>query len=370
MINPKDFYELLIEKTGCDFFAGVPDSALKYLCSYINDTSKNHFITANEGSAVSMAIGHHLATREIPFVYMQNSGIGNSLNPILSMASKEIYKIPMIIFVGWRGENRDKDEPQHLHQGKVMIPAFGAMELDYDIMPTNINSAGALIGQVVSRLKTDPKPYFIIIKPNTFEEYKSPIQEEDNNDELSREDVLKRLSPLKKSSFFIATTGFTGRELFESQQDASHNFLSIGGMGHVSSIALGVANSKPHKQIICLDGDGSLLMHMGNMAIAGQSKLKNFIHIVFNNGCHLSVGGQKTIAHDIDLVKMAQACGYKKTLMVKNQSQLDSLIENLPQLEGPVFTNLIINKNVKENLGRPMLTPKEMKNMFMEKLNE
>jgi phosphonopyruvate decarboxylase len=367
MINPKEFYDMLIKRAGHDFFAGIPDSTLKDFCSYIDDNSNNHFITANEGSAISMGIGHHLATGETPFIYMQNSGIGNSLNPVLSMASKEIYQIPMVIFVGWRGENAKKDEPQHLHQGKVMIPAFGAMDLDYDLMPTNIKSAEALMEKVIRNLKSQPRPYFIIIKSGTFSEYKSETKET-NNLSLTREEVIKKITQHSKDAFYLATTGFTGRELFEIQNDHSKSFLSIGGMGHVSSIALGVANSKKDQKVIALDGDGSLLMHMGNMAIAGQSKLQNFIHIVFNNGCHLSVGGQKSIAQDIDLTKMAKACGYK-TFEISKEDELQDFLTKLNDLKGPVFVNLLINRSSRADLGRPSQSPKEMKKIFMEKLN-
>jgi phosphonopyruvate decarboxylase len=368
MINPKDFYNLIVNKTGHDFFCGVPDSTLKYLCTYIDENSKNHFITANEGSAISMGIGHHLATGEVPFVYMQNSGIGNSLNPILSMASKEIYQIPMIIFVGWRGENRDKDEPQHKHQGKVMIPAFGAMEIDYDIMPTNLKSVETLIDQVLNKIKFEPKPYYIIIKPGTFEEY-TPLVKDEDPLSLSREFAINKIIKSNEDAYFLATTGFTGRELFELQDDHSKSFLSIGGMGHVSSIAMGIANSKKDKSIITLDGDGSLLMHMGNMAIAGQSNLKNFIHIVFNNGCHHSVGGQKTVAKEIDLIQISKACGYKKSIKVSNETELNLFVDQIPNLEGPIFCEILINKSMRSDLGRPTLSPKEIKKLFMEKLN-
>lgn len=368
MINPKDFYDLLIKRSGCDFFAGVPDSTIKHFCSYIDDNSENHFITANEGSAISMGIGHHLATGEAPFIYMQNSGIGNSLNPVLSMASKDIYQIPMIIFVGWRGENGEKDEPQHLHQGKVMIPAFGAMDLDYDIMPTSLESADALIGKVISKISVEPKPYYIIIKPGTFSEYKSE-KKIDSTLPLSREFSLKKITQMNKEAFYLATTGFTGRELFEMQVDHSKSFLSIGGMGHVSSIALGVANSKPDKTVITLDGDGSLLMHMGNMAIAGQSKLQNFIHIVFNNGRHLSVGGQKSIAQEIDLTKIAIACGYNKTFEISTELELNNFLTELNTITGPVFVNLLVNTDTRSDLGRPSLNPKQMKKLFMEQIN-
>ena len=303
MIEPKDFFNFLVEKTQTDFFAGVPDSTIKEFTSYIEDHSENHTIATSEGSAVSMAIGHYLATGKVPLLYMQNSGIGNALNPIISMASREIYQIPMIIFVGWRGENRDSDEPQHIHQGKVMIPSFGAMELDYDLMPTNINSAKALISTILSKLKADPKPYFVILKRKTFKPYKSSKNFNDNK--LVRYHIIKTLKD-NFDDFFVATTGFTARELFTVSNEHNKDFLSIGGMGHSASIAYGLAKSKKDKNFTILDGDGSLLMHMGVMASIGQSELSNLTHICFNNEAHLSVGAQKTLGKDVSFSKIAK----------------------------------------------------------------
>lgn len=367
MIEPKEFYDFLIEKTGTDFFSGVPDSTIKDFTSYISDHSSNHTIATSEGSAISMAIGHHLATGKVPMVYMQNSGIGNALNPILSMASREIYKIPMIIFVGWRGENRDSDEPQHIHQGKVMIPSFGAMELDYDLMPTSINSAKALISTVLSKLKADPKPYFIILKKRTFKPYKGEGSKVKNS--LIRYEVIKSLKE-NSDDFFIGTTGFTARELFTVSNNSQKDFLSIGGMGHCGSIALGLAKAKPNKNFTILDGDGSLLMHLGTMASLGFSNLENITHICFNNEAHQSVGAQKTLGDKVSFTKLAKLFGYKKSLLIENLDDFNHFLEEKENFPKPLFVEIKTSLDTLTDLKRPTLTPKEIKKQFMERLRD
>jgi phosphonopyruvate decarboxylase len=366
LLDPKDFFETLNNELDYSHFYGVPDSTLKYLCSYIDDHSENHLICANEGSAVSQGIGYHLATGRVPVVYMQNSGFGNTINPILSMASKEIYQIPMLILVGWRGEPGVKDEPQHLHQGKVLIPSLGAMELDYDILPTKIESARRLLKEATQKVRNESKPYFLIIKKGTFEPY---LKEKGESLGLNRIEVLKALTSEFDSAKYISSTGYISRELYqirkEKGQTHQNDFLSIGGMGHTSQIAMSYAKNSS-KQTICFDGDGSFLMHMGGITSISDIQDRPFIHIILNNGAHLSVGGQPTIAKNIDITAIAKACGYSQTMKVETMSELNEAILMIKNSSTPVLLNIIVSTDSFEDLVRPSESPKELKAQFMD----
>lgn len=365
MLNPKEFYDLLVEND-LEYFFGVPDSTLKYFCSYIDEYAQGHMICANEGNAIANAMGYHLATNKVPVVYMQNSGFGNALNPILSMASKEIYQIPMLIIVGWRGEPGIKDEPQHTHQGKVLLPSLGAMDLDYDILPTKIESAHKLMNQVLHKIRTESKPYFLIIKKGTFEEYFP--KEVSSCSQLNRLEVIKRILETFPHDKYIASTGFISRELYQlrEQMGQGHekDFLSIGSMGHTSQIAYAYAKHSG-KKVICLDGDGSFLMHMGGTTAIQHYQNDNIIHIVLNNGCHLSVGGQPTIAQNIKLEKIAKECGFAQSYSVTTKEKLESILEKVKNETGPVFIDIKVSNESINDLMRPTLTPQEMKKLFM-----
>lgn len=365
MIKPQDFFEILSENN-YEYFCGVPDSTLKYLCSYIDDLANDHLICANEGSAIGNAIGYHLATGKVPVVYMQNSGFGNAINPILSMASKEIYKIPMLIIMGWRGEPRIQDEPQHLHQGKVLLPSMEAMELDYDILPTNLESVQKLVTQMTSKIQDENRPYFLIVKKGTFEEYKNVKKVETNT--LNRIHVIKEIIKTFPTQKFISSTGFISRELFEVREEchSAHNqdFLTIGAMGHASQIAYSYAKNSKSKTI-CLDGDGSFLMHMGGTTAIKSQQDIDIVHIVLNNGVHLSVGGQATIAAELELCNIAHECGFKHSYKIQNQEELSTILDEIKDKTGPIFIDIKVSKEIKKELMRPNLTPLEMKNLFM-----
>lgn len=365
MINPKDFFETL-KDNNYEYFCGVPDSTLKDLCSYIDDNANDHLICANEGSAIGSAIGYHLATGKVPIVYMQNSGFGNAINPVLSMASKEIYKIPMLILVGWRGEPGIKDEPQHMHQGKVLLPSMGAMELDYDMLPTKFESAQRVISDITRKIKSDNRPYFLVIKKGTFDEYKG--QEKQDTNILNRIDVIKEITSTFTNEKVIASTGFISRELFEIREESTKNhgqdFLTIGAMGHTSQIAYAYAKHSRSKTI-CLDGDGSFLMHMGGTTTIKAHPNTNIIHIVLNNGAHLSVGGQPTMAAKLKLSDIARECGFNQSYCVKTQEELTKTLNEIKDKTGPIFIDIKVSKEIKKDLMRPNLTPVDMKNLFM-----
>lgn len=379
MIKAESFLNLLI-KNDIKFYCGIPDSLLKSFCKVLETkfNRKNHIIAANEGGAIGLAIGYNLSTNKVPLVYMQNSGLGNSINPLISLVDKKIYSIPMILLIGWRGCPGEKDEPQHLVQGKITIDILKMLKINHIIIDksSTIHSKKKEIQELVSIAKLKKKPVAIVVKKNTFGDYaisykKNKILSHDNN---HREGYIKKLLQIfdNKKIFIIATTGFTSRELYEVKKlnniDNSNDFLVIGGMGHANQIALSIALNKKNKKIICLDGDGSLLMHLGSLAICGSYKLNNFIHIVFNNGAHLSVGGQKTVAKNLTLSKLAKDVGYLNSYTVKDINSFAKLLNKIGKINSKVFIELKVNSNFRENIGRPKEGTIEMKKYFMSNL--
>ncbi len=370
MISPKEFFELLKE-SGITFFAGVPDSLLKEFCSFVNDNvpEGDHIITANEGAAVALASGYYFATGKPALVYMQNSGIGNSVNPLLSLADKEVYSVPMLLLVGWRGEPGRKDEPQHVKQGKVMLKMFEAIEMDYAILGDSIDEAKEVIAEASSTFKEKSCPFVIVVREGTFSKHDSD-DKAGNDYELSREEAIEMiLQSLSESDAVVSTTGKASREVFEfrkrNSQSHERDFLTVGSMGHSSQIALGIALSKPEMRIVNLDGDGSLIMHMGSMTVIGNTSPKNLLHVILNNGAHESVGGQPTGAFGIDLPKIATACGYKLSMRATNSEELLSALDIASNAEGPVFLEIRVNKKSRKDLGRPDKSPVENKISFM-----
>ncbi|SCA56271.1 Phosphonopyruvate decarboxylase [Candidatus Terasakiella magnetica] len=362
MLSPSQFYKQL-ETSKITFFSGVPDSLLKNFCAYLSDnlSTDKHLIAANEGGAVGLAIGYHLATGEIPCVYMQNSGLGNVVNPILSMVDPEVCNIPMLLLIGWRGEPGVKDEPQHVKQGRVMLEMLEAMEIPYLCLDEDPEQTQGQIDQAVSHLKTKGGPFALVVRKNTFEKYTlatSPAQE----GLLSREEVIASVSArFSNKAVFVSTTGMTSRELFETRERRSEShdkdFLVIGGMGHASQIALGAALNKPDKTVVCLDGDGAMLMHMGALAMNGTYAPENLIHIVINNGAHESVGGQETIAQRISIQKIAHGCGYAHVQRVETQESLHDALKTVDGKSGPHFIEIITACGHRDDLGRPTQTP-------------
>jgi phosphonopyruvate decarboxylase len=369
MIKPQVFFNQLIE-SDIDFFAGVPDSLLSDICAYIADNVSpiKHIIAANEGNAIANAVGYNLASGKIPFVYLQNSGFGNIINPILSIADDKVYSIPMIILMGWRGEPGVKDEPQHLRQGEVNEALLNAIQLPYAIISESSDSE-IVIKHAISTARKYSKPYVILVRKDTFEQYRLK-NDTITSYPLKREDAIKLIvENLKGDDIVVSTTGKTSRELFEYREKLGHkhdqDFLTVGGMGHTSSIALGIAIEKKDRRVYCIDGDGSLIMHMGSLAINGLSKdLYNFKHIVINNGAHDSVGGQPTLGFHIDMITIAKACGYTYATSVESIDSISQSLEDLANHKGRGFLEIKVNKGARENLGRPTTTPLENKIAF------
>lgn len=370
MIKPADFFAALTQ-CGVGYFAGVPDSLLKAFCAYVTDNTEpeNHVIAANEGAAVGLAMGYHLATNQLPLVYLQNSGLGNTINPLTSLVDADVYSIPMLFLVGWRGEPGVKDEPQHVKQGRITIDMLESMQLPYTIIDGTEANINAVVSAAAESAKAIGGAHFLLVKKGSFDSYKLEtglVRDFGWN----REDAITAIvNKLGVRDIVVATTGMASRELFECRValDQSHkqDFLTVGGMGHASQIALGIASQKEDRQIFCIDGDGAALMHLGSMAINGMASMKNFKHIIINNGAHDSVGGQPTVAFDIDLPKIADACGYQQARTCESSQTLLADLELLFATPGPAFLEIKVNKGNRNDLGRPTTTPKQNKKAFM-----
>ncbi len=372
MIEPKQFIERL-RTGGVEFFAGVPDSLLKNLCAYITDnvSRENNIIAANEGGAVALAAGYHLATGKTGCVYMQNSGEGNAVNPLLSLMDADVYRMPLLMIIGWRGEPGVHDEPQHVKQGKVTLSLLEAMGIKYAVLDENWE------GQVDEALRVIRETngiFALIVRKGTFEEYK--LQNQVVSDwALGREEAIKIVvDKLREDDIVVSTTGMISRELFEyreaKNQGHAHDFLTVGSMGHASQIALGIALQKPERRVVVFDGDGALLMHMGGMAIIGDYAPKNLVHIVFNNGAHDSVGGQPTVGQMIDVEAIAKAVGYADVISVDSQMSLMAAMNhvNCAVIDGVSLINVNVRKGNRKDLGRPTNSPQENKRLLMENL--
>lgn len=375
MVSPELFVTTL-QKSGVHFFAGVPDSLLKNMCAYLTDNvdPANNIIAANEGAAIGLAAGHYLATGSVPMVYMQNSGIGNAVNPLLSLADEKVYALPVLLMIGWRGEPGVHDEPQHVKQGEVTLSLLDAMQIPYIILPNDETEAMNAVVGIVDACKRRNKPHVIVVKKDTFAKYN--LQHTVTNPyPLSREEALKLVAArIPASSVIVSTTGKLSRELYEYRDEQGYghasDFLTVGSMGHASSIALGIALAKPNRTVFCFDGDGAFIMHMGALANIGYLAPKNYVHILFNNGAHESVGGQPTLGFDINVCAIAQANGYQQVFSVSSADMIGKAIETALHTEGPTLIEIRVGINSRDNLGRPKTTPIENKDAFMATLRD
>lgn len=371
MISPQFFYETLVSH-GIDFFTGVPDSLLKNLCAYITDHADgdHHIIAANEGGAMGLAAGHFLATGRIAAVYMQNSGEGNVINPLASLTDPEVYGIPVLLVIGWRGEPGVHDEPQHIKQGKVTTALLDVMGVGYAVLAKDSAEAAVQIGKAVEMMRATGRSYALVVEKDTFENYVQATSNDAPFFPMSREEAIRVVAAAAgKDAVIVSTTGMISRELFEYRaamgQGHRQDFLTVGSMGHASQIALGIALEKPERRIWCFDGDGAAIMHMGSLAIVAGKAPKNYIHVVFNNGAHDSVGGQPTVGLKIDLPAVARAVGYKAVFSVTDHSGLEAALGDAARLEGPVFIEIKVRKGNRKDLGRPTTTPAQNKTALM-----
>ncbi len=383
-VSTQNYYNFL-EQQGCNFFIGVPDSLLKSFCACAKDLAPagQFAIAANEGTAVGMAIGAYLANGNIPLVYLQNSGLGNTLNPLASMADPMVYSIPLLLLVGWRGElgqgqqqtgSQRKDEPQHRHQGRITLAWLQTCDIPYEILPCEDTAAQQVTANLLQRAKSEQRPVALVVRKNTFSSYSAgstPISQPTL--QLGREQVIRFLLDQLPAGPIVSTTGMVSRELFEqrAQRSQTHeqDFLVVGAMGHASSIAQGLAQQLKQQNrealVYCFDGDGALLMHMGSLAIIGQStQLGNFKHILLNNGAHDSVGGQPTVALELDIPTIAKSCGYHWAQTAKTHTELEKLLPQLLRATGPAMLEIIVKKGARNDLGRPTLSLQEIKAGF------
>ncbi|MBR1739688.1 MAG: phosphonopyruvate decarboxylase [Ruminococcus sp.] len=367
--------EKLVEIIDADFYTGVPDSQLKALCNYLMNTygidKRHHIIAANEGNCTALAAGYHLATGKVPVVYMQNSGEGNIINPVASLLNDKVYAIPMVFIVGWRGEPGIHDEPQHIYQGEVTVKLLEDMDIAVFVIgkDTSDDEVKAAMEGFKVVLNQGKQVAFVIRKGAISYDEKVEYK---NGNTMVREEIIRHIVKVSGEDPIVSTTGKASRELFEIReangQSHKYDFLTVGSMGHSSSIALGVAINKPDRKIWCIDGDGAVLMHMGSMAVLGANKPANLVHIVINNSAHETVGGMPTVAGQIDVVGVAKACGYPNAVSVDSFEKLDSELRAAKERDELSFIEVKCSIGARDDLGRPTTTALENKQNFMENL--
>ena len=355
------------------FFTGVPDSQLKALCDYLNtEQPQNNITAANEGNALALAAGYHMATGKTACVYLQNSGLGNIINPLASLTNDKVYAIPALLVIGWRGEPGVHDEPQHIFQGEVTLPLLETMSVPYFILTktTTEDELENFLREAVSYF-ANGKQCAIVVKKGALIFPETTYQ---NTNTLKREEAVETIVQYAERDILVSTTGKTSRELFEirerNNQSHAYDFLTVGSMGHSSSIALGIALNKPEKTVWCIDGDGAVLMHMGSMTVIGSKKPENLIHVVINNGSHESVGGMPTVAETVNLPAVARACYYSSVFSVSSKEELETVLVSLAEQPKPVFLEIKSAIGSRSDLGRPTTTPVENKESLMAYLQE
>ena len=411
MVSP-GFFAQELRRGGVDFYAGVPDSLLKSFCAWLQDNigPASHIIAANEGAAVALAAGHYLASGRPGCVYMQNSGEGNAINPLASLTDADVYGIPVLLLIGWRGCPGVHDEPQHVKQGKVTLSLLETMGIPYSVLSADEAEVSSQIADVC-RVLASGRTCALVVRKDTFSKSDPVISTPDSvistlgsvistepegrvEKSLSRETAIQMVAGAAgPSDVIVSSTGMISRELFEFREAAGQgherDFLTVGSMGHANQIALGISLEKPGRRVWCFDGDGAVIMHMGSMATVGVKGKSNFVHVVFNNGAHDSVGGQPTVGLQIDLPGIARACGYRNVLSVSTEkellealgsvistpgsviSTLGSVISTEPEgrveksLCGPVFLEIKVRKGNRPDLGRPTTTPLQNRDAFM-----
>ncbi len=367
----------LVSIIGADFYTGIPDSQLKELCNYLMEiygiNSRHHIIAANEGNCTALAAGYHLATGKIPVVYMQNSGEGNIINPAISLLNDRVYRIPVVFIIGWRGEPGIHDEPQHIYQGEVTLKLLEDIGIQTFVIDKDTTDEEIVVAmEDFKNVLAAGKDVAFVIRKGALS-YDSKIEYKNDNI-MNRETIIQHIVDISGEDPVISTTGKASRELFEIRavngQSHKYDFLTVGSMGHSSSIALGIAMNKPNTKFWCVDGDGAVLMHMGAMAVIGANTPKNLVHVVINNGAHETVGGMPTVANKIDLVGIAMACGYPNAVSVDTFECLDRELEAAKTRNMLSFIEVKCSIGARDNLGRPTTTAIENKQNFMDYLKE
>lgn len=368
-LDSNSLYSTLVEN-GVNYFCGVPDSLVSPFSLFLEaNAKKQHTIAANEGNAIASAIGYHTATSKVPLIYMQNSGLGNAIDPLVSLVDPSVLGIPMILMISWRGQPGKKDEPQHVKQGAVTTDLLKTLDIPYEVLSRKSEEMVQQVSQAIKRTTKSNSPYALLVEKDTFTEYAYDVRSLKNYP-LSREQAIKIVAEsLTNSDIVIASIGKISRELFEyrNEKHQSHDkdLLIVGGMGHASSIALGIAQQKLDRKVYCLDGDGSVLMHMGSLATIGTKNPKNFVHIIFNNGLHDSVGGQPTVGFEVDLLAIAKACGYTHVFSAHESTDIKQTLGSVSKLAGPIMIEVRVHAGSRQNLTRPTIVPQDNKQAFM-----
>ncbi|HSJ72581.1 MAG TPA: phosphonopyruvate decarboxylase [Acidimicrobiia bacterium] len=363
-------------EAGIEFWTGVPDSLLKPLCAYVADhvDADHHVIAANEGGAVAIAAGHYLATGRPGAVYLQNSGLGNTINPLVSLADPDVYGIPMLLVIGWRGEPNRPDEPQHIKQGRATLPLLDAIGVPHAICTEDAVEFATVVAEAGARAITEERPVALIVPKGIITDYtgKKSIHDEHL---MTREMAIAAIADgAPEDAVIVATTGKTSRELFEyraaNHQAPVRDFLMVGSMGHASQTALGMALGDPAREVWVLDGDGALVMHMGGMCVITDHQPRNLRHIVLNNRVHDSVGGQPTPTSRVSLTELAKATGYASARSASTPEALGDAIAAMGSQPGPSLLEVLVAPGARTDLGRPTSTPRENKAAMMGWLRE
>lgn len=365
--------EEFVKVLGADFYTGVPDSQLKALCNYLMNEygidKKHHIIAANEGNCSALAAGYHLATGKVPVVYMQNSGEGNIINPVASLLNDNVYGIPTIFVVGWRGEPGIYDEPQHVYQGMVTVKLLDDMDIQSYVIgkETTVEELSSKMAEF-NELLTKGKQVAFVVRKGALSYDGKVVYKNDNT--MVREDIIRHIAAATGEDVVVSTTGKASRELFEIReangQSHKYDFLTVGSMGHSSSIALGVAVNKPDRKVWCVDGDGAALMHLGAMAVVADNKPENMVHIVINNGAHETVGGMPTVAKGLNIAELAKTLGYPNAICVDTFEALDAELANAKNRNELSLIEVKCSIGARDDLGRPTTTAMENKEAFME----
>lgn len=373
MIDLQKFHDCL-QAAGVQFMTGVPDTLLNDFCLYAQENlpPDRHVIAANEGNAVALAAGYHLATGSIPLVYMQNSGLGNTVNPLLSLTDKHVYSIPMVLLIGWRGDPDVKDHPQHKKQGEATPALLKCMDIPFRILTDDFDGTLASAEWAVRIAREENAPTALLVKKGVLAKPEKDMPDLTKCEyQMSREEAIACvIRSVPKSSIFVATTGRASRELhaLRDLNDEGHgmDFLNVGAMGHASSIATGIALAAKDRLVVCLDGDAALIMHLGSLATAGMLGVPNFLHVVLNNGAHESVGGQPTAGFMADLTAIAKNAGYK-TLgrVVETGGKLAAAVSELLVRQGPAFVEVRIRTGIRSDMPPLKIKHAELKKVLI-----
>lgn len=375
MLDQNRVFDVL-KKNGVNYYVGVPDSYLNGFCNYaLANAGRNNIIAANEGNAVGIAAGHYFATKEIPLVYLQNSGMGIAINPLVSLADKNVYAVPMLILVGWRGRgNTEPNHPQHKLQGEITPGTFDLLHIPYTVLSDDDDIFADTIENAIKYCNETRQPYGLIAPKGVMAASDKP-NNKDNLYPMSREEAIEViLDYMPKDTIYSATTGRATRELFflreKRNESKAHDFLNVGSMGHASSVALGIALGKPERKVVVLDGDSATMMHMGAMTMLSKMDVPNFIHVVLNNGAHESVGGQPSAGHKIDFTKIAEACGYETVgKAVETKWELIEAIGKLKECGKAAFIDCRIHKGLHRKLPPIVFNHREAIDALIEDLN-